>query len=100
LPNKGFINCISEDIVVEIPAIINKSGVKGQNLKNYPKSFATVLNSQVGTIQLTTEAVLKRSKQLAYLAMLADPVINDTKAASNILQTMIEFQKDYLGYLK
>ena len=100
LPNKGFINCISEDIVVEIPAIINKNGVNGQNLKNYPKSFATVLNSQVGTIQLTTEAVLKKSKQLAYLAMLADPVINDTKAASNILQTMIEFQKDYLGYLK
>ena len=46
------------------------------------------------------KAVLNKSKHLAYLAMLADPVINNTKAASSILETMIDFQKEYLGYLK
>ncbi len=100
IPNKGYIYPIAEDIVVEIPGIVNKKGVNGQKLDNYPKSFSSLLNNQVGTIQLTTEAVLNKSKHLAYLAMLADPVINNTKAASLILETMIDFQKEYLGYLK
>ena len=50
-------------------------------------------------IELTTEAVLKKSKQSAYLALLADPVVDDAIAAEKLLNKMIETQKDYLGYL-
>ena len=32
--------------------------------------------------------------------MLTDPVINNAKAAAKLLDTMIEFQKEYLEYLK
>ena len=46
--------------MIEIPGLLNKSGVTGIELKNYPKEFSSLLNNQVSTIELTTEAVLKK----------------------------------------
>jgi len=84
---------------VEVPAIINKSGIHGKKLENYPKSFGVLLNSQVGAIQMTTQAILNHSKKDALFALLADPVVHDAKAASSLLDTMLFQQNDYLGYL-
>ena len=99
LPNKNFINQVPENIVVEVPGILNKNGVSGVKLENYPTTFGTLLNNQSGVIELTTDAVLKKSKQSAYLALLADPVVDDAIAAEKLLNKMIDTQKDYLGYL-
>ena len=82
-----------------MPGILNKNGVSGVKLENYPSSFGTLLNNQSGVIELTTEAVLKKSKQSAYLALLADPVVDDAVAAEKLLKKMLETQKEYLGYL-
>ena len=32
--------------------------------------------------------------------MLADPVVDNTKSAEKLLNAMLEFQNEYLGYLK
>ncbi len=100
IPNQNFIESLPNGIVVEIPGIVNKGGVNGVKLENYPFSFGMVLNNQVGTINLTTEAVLKKSKHSAYLALLADPVVDNPKSAEKLLNTMIEVQKEYLRYLE
>ena len=89
-----------KNIVVEVPGILNKSGVNGVRLENYPSDFASLLNNQAGTIQLTTEAVLNKSKDSAYKALLADPVVNNAISAEQLLNTMVDFQQEYLGYLK
>ena len=99
IPNKKFIDKVPDNIVVEVPGILNKNGVTGVKLENYPSSFGTLLNNQSGVIELTTEAVLKKSKQSAYLALLADPVVDDAVAAEKLLNKMLETQKEYLGYL-
>ena len=100
IPNKNFINCLPDNIVVEVPGLINKSGVAGVKLNNYPANFGNLLNTQVSTIQLTTEAVINQSKDSAYLALLADPIVDNVENASKLLETMLVFQKEYLGYLK
>ena len=100
VPNNNFIDSLPKDIVVEVPGILNKSGVTGMRLENYPSDFASLLNNQVGTIQLTSEAVVKESKHIAYQALLADPVVDNAIKAEQLLNTMIDFQKEYLGYLK
>ena len=100
VPNNNFIDSLPKDIVVEVPGILNKSGVTGVRLENYPSDFGSLLNNQAGTIQLTTEAVLKKSKHIAYKALLADPVVDNAISAEKLLNTMIDFQKEYLGYLK
>ena len=100
VPNINFIENIPNGIVVEVPGIVNKNGIKGIKLENYPPSFSMLLNNQAGTIQLTTEAILKKSKQSAYFAMLADPVIDNPNTAKKLLDTMLEVQEEFLGYLE
>ena len=99
VPNKNYIESITNGIVVEVPGIVNKNGIEGIKLDNYPSSFGMLLNNQSGTIQLTTEAVLNKSKHSAYLAMLADPLVDNPNAAAKLLDTMTEVQGDYLSYL-
>ena len=100
LPNNHFIDSLPKDIVVEVPGIINKSGVTGIRLENYPKDFGSLLNNQSSTIQLTTDAVINKSKHSAYKALLVDPVVDNANNASKLLDTMIDLQKEFLGYLK
>ena len=97
--NNNFIDSLPNDIVVEVPAVINKDGIHGQRLENYPSKFGALLNNQASTIQLTTDAVLNKSKHSVYLALLADPIVDNAASAEKLIETMVEFQKEYLGYL-
>ena len=97
--NDDLIDYLPNDIVVEVPGIVNKNGVKGLKLENYPSSFGSLLNNQASTIQLTTDAIINKSKHSVYLALLADPIVDNAKSAERLIETMISFQKDYLGYL-
>ena len=49
-------------IVVEVPGIVNKEGVCGLKLENYPADFSSLLMNQVSVMQLTAEAILEKSK--------------------------------------
>ena len=97
IPNNDLIFDLPKDIVVEVPAKINKSGANGVCLKGFPSAFGRLLNNQVGVIKLTTDAILKKSKHSVYQALLADPVVDNPAAASNLLDTMLETQKEYLN---
>ena len=98
--NKGFIKQIPNDIVVEVPAMVNNNGINGIALDNYPDNFSSILVNQVGTIRLTTAAVLEKSKDAAFQALLADPVVDNFNSAEKILDTMMKFQGEHLNYLK
>ena len=99
IPNNGFIDCLPKDIVVEVPAMIDKKGIEGITLENYPKTFGSLLNLQSGVIQLTTQAVLEKSKHKAYLALLSDPVVASVTDAEKLLNNMITVQHKHLSYL-
>ena len=55
--------------------------------------------NQVSVMRLTAEAVLEKSKSKALKALLADPVVDNAVQAEKLLGTMIEIQKQHLGYL-
>ncbi|HIB04977.1 MAG TPA: glycosyl hydrolase family 4, partial [Candidatus Marinimicrobia bacterium] len=100
VPNKGFIEHLPDGIVIEVPALINKDGVTGMKLENYPKSFSTLLLNQVSVIELTTAAILEQSKDVALQALLADPVVDNVGAAEKLLNTILNLQSPYLDYLQ
>ena len=99
LPNKGYIEHLPDDIIVEVPGIVNKEGVCGLKLENYPADFASLLMNQASVIRLTAEAILEKSKAKALKALLADPVVDNAVQAKKLLDKMIEIQKQHLGYL-
>jgi len=96
IPNDGIITNLPEDLVVECPAIVNKNGLKGVPLGEYPKGLAALLRTQASVQDLVVEAILTRSKKVALQALLADPVINSTSQAKNILESMLKLEKKYI----
>ena len=87
-------------LLIEDEEDIAKEILKGIELNNYPDNFASILVNQVGTIRLTTAAVLEKSKDAAFQALLADPVVDNFGQAEKLLDTMLSFQGDHLSYLK
>ena len=96
LPNDGVITNLPEDLVVECPAIVNRNGLKAIKLGEYPKGLAALLRTQASVQDLVIESILKRSKKIAFQALLADPVINSTSQAKKILEAMLKLQKKYI----
>jgi alpha-galactosidase len=98
--NDGLIDNLPAFLAVEVPAIIDSSGVRGVPLGALPAGFAGLLQNQVAVHDLTAEAILNCSKQLALQALLVDPVVHSYKAARQTLDTMLELQPQWLGYIK
>ncbi len=96
LPNNGVITNLPHDLVVECPAIVNKEGLHPVKLGDYPKGLAALLRTQASVQDLVVEAILNKSKKIAYQALLADPVINNATQAKKILESMLNLQKDYI----
>jgi alpha-galactosidase len=100
LPNAGYIDNLPADLVVEVPAVVDRQGIHGVKLGAIPKGFAGLLQNQVAVNDLTVEAALQGSRELALQAMLVDPVVDNAGAAERTLDAVLAYQKEHLGYLK
>jgi alpha-galactosidase len=98
--NQGLISNLPLDIVVEVPGRVGKNGVAGVVLGKLPPGIAGLLQNQIAVHELTAQAVLNRSRELALQALLVDPVVDSLRAAEKTLTTMLELQPKELGYLK
>ncbi|HEY84008.1 MAG TPA: alpha-glucosidase [Chloroflexi bacterium] len=97
--NNGCIDNLPRDMVVEIPATVDKNGVHGVKLGALPKGIAGLLNNQVAAIDLAVEAALTGSREIALQALLVDPIVTSLSGAEKLLDDMLELQKPYLGYI-
>jgi alpha-galactosidase len=99
LMNDGYIDNLPRDMVVEVPATVDKNGVHGVKLGTLPKGIAGLLNNQVAAIELAVEAALTGSREIALQALLVDPIVTSLRGAEKLLDDMLELQKPYLGYI-
>lgn len=100
IPNDGLIEDLPSWLVVEVPAIVDKNGVHGIKLGKLPRGFTGLLLNQAAVHDLTAEAVIHKSKALALQALLVDPVVSQYNHIEEMLDTMISYQEQWLGYLK
>ncbi len=100
IPNDGLIDNLPSDIVVEAPARVDGSGIHGIPLGRFRGGMGGLLLNQYAVHDLIAEAVLTRSRSAALQALLVDPVVTSVRAAEQTLQTMIQCQNRWLGYLK
>ena len=98
--NDGFIENLPAHAVVEVPATVDAKGIHGTALGRIPTGFAGLLNNQIFVTELTVEAILNQSRELALQALLVDPVVDNVGAAEKTLDALLSLQSDYLGYLK
>ena len=100
IPNRGLIADLPDWIVVEVPAKVDKDGLHGLPMGHLPKGYAGLLMNQVAVHDLTAEAILKKSKSAALQALLVDPNVNQFHGVEDMLNTILEYQADWLGYLR
>ena len=100
LPNEGLIDDLPAWLSVEVPATVDARGVHGVKLGQLPRGFLGLLQNQVAVHDMTAEAVLTGSKQAVLQALLVDPIVDKYRATVELLDTMLELQSDYLGYIK
>ncbi|NSW52997.1 MAG: alpha-glucosidase [Anaerolineae bacterium] len=97
--NNGLIPALPDFISVEVPAIVDKDGVHGIRMENYPKGIAGLLSNQVAVHDMTAEAVLTGSKQAVLQALLVDPIVDVYQPVEEMLDTILDYQKKWLGYI-
>lgn len=100
LPNRGLIDGLPSDIAVEVPGTIDGSGAHGTPLGRLPAGFLGLLQNQVAIHELTAEAVLTGSKKVVMQALLADINVDKVSAAEAMLETILQRQSQYLGYIQ
>ena len=98
--NDGLIEDLPDWIAVEVPAIIDKDGVKGTKIRAMPKGYAALLRSYSGVYDLTAEAIIHGKKEYVIQAMLANPVVHQATQVVPMVDRMIAQQHKWLGYLK
>jgi alpha-galactosidase len=84
------------DCVVEVPAVVDASGIHPRKVGLLPETFAEMIRRQAAICELLTEAYRTRSKKLLLQALLLDPLVNSVSAAEKMLDEMLELQKDFL----
>jgi len=97
---KRLIENLPDWIAVEVPAIVNRQGLHGVYLGDLPHGYAGLLNNQVAVHDLTADAIIHKSRALALQALLVDPIVSQYDGLEEMLDTMIEYQEKWLGYLK
>ena len=96
IPNDGLIDNLPRDLVIEGPAEVGSDGIKGIPLGSLPKGIAALLVQQAAVQDLTVEAILTGSRDVAMQALLADPVVETHWQASRILDEVLRQQDRYL----
>lgn len=94
--NRGVISGLPDELAVEVPLVAHAAGVHPVSLGRLPDPIIKLLSVQAGVQQLSVEAALHGSKELALQALLIDPVITSSTAAVAILDELWEANKPYI----
>lgn len=94
--NRGAIPNLPADLAVEVPVVVDATGVHPVSLGPLPDPIAKLLSVQAGVQQLAVEAAVHASKELALQALLIDPVVTSTDAARALLDELWEINRPYI----
>jgi alpha-galactosidase len=94
--NRGVIPNLPSDLAVEVPVMCDAAGLHPVTLGPLPDPIAKLMTMQASVQQLTVEAAVHASKELALQSLLIDPVMTSTDAAVKILDELWEVNKPYI----
>ncbi|MBA3948203.1 MAG: alpha-glucosidase/alpha-galactosidase [Herpetosiphonaceae bacterium] len=94
--NEGLIPNLPPWAIVEVPGVAGPDGVHGVPIGPLPGGIAALCNTQAAVQDLTVEAAVHGSRELALQALLADPVVQNTHAAEQTLDELLSIHAPYL----
>jgi len=95
-PNNGAVDCLPDDAVIEVPCLVNASGIFPLRQPEIPRTVWGLIAAVKNYEQLTVEAAVTGNRDTALLALLAHPLVSDYEKAKTLLQEMLEANRAYL----
>jgi len=99
-PNTGAISNLPQNSIVEVPAIINATGVNPVFMGELPKQFLGISQNLVNWAELSVDAALSGDKKMLYQAILANPLVRDMRAAKEVMDKMLVLNSRFLPQYK
>ncbi|HJF33531.1 MAG TPA: 6-phospho-beta-glucosidase [Sporosarcina psychrophila] len=94
--NNGAISQLPDDVVVEVSCVVNSEGAKPIQVGKLPPELNGLIQQIKAFEQLTIEAAVTGNKQKALIALVANPFVPSSKVAKQLLNDLLEANKDYL----
>ncbi len=96
VPNRGLIPNLPEWAIVEVPAIIDATGVHGVPVGPLPEPIAAMCRAQIAVIDRVVEAGVHGDRNAALQALLLDPTVSSISQAEAILNELLDVHQDLL----
>jgi alpha-galactosidase len=96
VPNKGSIPGMPDDMVVEVPANVSGAGIMPVQMDPMPEAIAATMRLHGSIHRLIVEAYRHNSRDLLLQAILLDPTVTSYRRAVEMMNHMLELQKDRL----
>jgi alpha-galactosidase/6-phospho-beta-glucosidase family protein len=94
--NNGTITNLPQDVFVETPAVVDRSGIRPLCIGELPQPLAAFCRRDIDQMELTVEAAVKGDRRLVLQAMLLDPVVDSVRVAERVLDEMIKAHAEHL----
>jgi alpha-galactosidase len=96
IPNRGKIPGLMDDMVVELPAYADGTGIHTRQMEELPVSVTEMIRVQGVIHRLVIEAYAEQSRRKLLQALLLDPTISTYNNAVALINEMCELQKEIL----
>ncbi|MBI4928965.1 MAG: hypothetical protein HY835_14455 [Anaerolineae bacterium] len=96
IPNRGIITNLPQDVVVEVPAVVDRSGIHPFALGDLPAPIVPVLAHKTSSLDLIIEAAMSGSRKVAVQAMINDPHFTDVQVVEKCVNELIDAELAYL----
>lgn len=94
--NQGAIPNLPASLAVEVPIMVDAAGVHPISLGPLPDPIAKLMSMQAQVQQLSVEAAVHASREIALQALLIDPVVNSAAAAEKLLDELWEINRPHI----
>jgi alpha-galactosidase len=96
IPNNGLIPNLPDEMVVEVPAMADASGLQPTQMEPLPEAIAAMIRVQGSIHKLLVEAFVEGSKSKLQQAVLLDPNVHSYRGAIEMVDEMLALQREIL----
>ena len=98
LPNRGQIDNVAREAVVETMGIVGPTGAHGVAVGALPPGVLGTVQPHVTNQEMIVEAALTGDRRLALQALLGDPLVRDLETAPRLLDELLRANAAYLPW--
>jgi alpha-galactosidase len=99
VPNRGLIENLPADCVVEVPCVVDRNGVQPTRIGAIPPQLAAIMQTNINVQSLTVDAALTGRRDHIYQAAMLDPHTAaelDLDQIRSLVDDLIEAHGDWL----